>query len=96
MAAIPPRASLLVDTEALAERLGDPRLRIVDIRGAIKPPTAPKPWYAPKRDAYLAAHIPGAVFVDWTEASRESTAPGRAPTRSATSTPGPGSRPRTR
>ena len=75
MPGIPPRASLLVDTPALAERLDDPRLRIVDIRGSIKPPSAPKPWYAPKRDAYLAAHIPGAVFVDWTEDIVEPTAP---------------------
>ena len=75
MPAIPPGTSLLVDTQTLAERLDDPRLRVVDIRGAIKPPSAPKPWYAPKRDAYLAAHIPGAAFVDWTEDIVEPAAP---------------------
>jgi thiosulfate/3-mercaptopyruvate sulfurtransferase len=75
MPAVATRAFLLVDTEMLAERLDDPRLRIVDIRGSIKPPSAPKPWYAPKRDAYLAAHIPGAAFVDWTEDIVDPAAP---------------------
>lgn len=75
MTAVATRAVLLVDTETLAERLEDPGLRIVDIRGSIKPPSAPKPWYSPKRDAYLAAHIPGAVFVDWTADIVEPTAP---------------------
>ena len=37
--------SLLVETDGLAARLGDPRLRVVDIRGIIKPPDASKPWY---------------------------------------------------
>ena len=75
MAAMPPRASLLVETDWLAEHLADERLRVVDIRGSIKPPTAPKPWYAGKRQAYLEAHIPGAVFVDWTEDIVEPDAP---------------------
>lgn len=75
MAPIPSRASLLADTSWLADHLGDPRLAVVDIRGSIKPPTAPRPHYAPKRDAYLDAHIPGAVFVDWTEDIIEPAAP---------------------
>jgi thiosulfate/3-mercaptopyruvate sulfurtransferase len=58
---------LLVESDRLAASLRDPRRRIVDIRGIIKPPEAPTPWYLAGRDAYLAAHIPGAVFVDWTE-----------------------------
>ena len=69
------RAELLVDTAWLADHLGDSHLAIADIRGSIKPPTAPKPQYAAKRDAYLEAHIPGAVFVDWTEDIIEPTAP---------------------
>ncbi len=69
------RAEMLVETAWLAEHLGDRRLAVVDIRGSIKPPTAPKPQYAAKRDAYLEAHIPGAVFVDWTEDIIEPTAP---------------------
>jgi thiosulfate/3-mercaptopyruvate sulfurtransferase len=47
----------LVETGWLAERLGEPSLRVVDAR-----------WYLdPARkglDAYRAGHIPGAVFVD--------------------------------
>ena len=70
-----PRDSPLVETDWLAARLDDPALRIVDIRGIIKPPEAPKPWYLPQLDAYREGHIPGAVFVDWTEDIVEPTAP---------------------
>src|SRR5215831_4916951 len=69
------RDALLADSAWLAARLGDPALSIVDIRGSIKPPTAPKPHYSAKRDAYLEAHIPGAVFVDWTTDIIEPDAP---------------------
>ena len=52
-----PITSPLVSAEALAEWLGDPRLRIVDVR-----------WYLGRpgdgRAAYDAGHIPGAVFLD--------------------------------
>src|SRR5712691_3452221 len=75
MPAIPPHASLLVDTGGLAEHLDDPGLAVVDIRGSIKPPTAPPPHYEAKHAAYREAHIPGAVFVDWTEDIVEPTAP---------------------
>jgi thiosulfate/3-mercaptopyruvate sulfurtransferase len=75
MAAIPSRADLLVDTGWLADHLGASSLAVVDIRGSIKPPTVPAPHYAAKRDAYQEAHIPGAVFVDWTEDIIEPTAP---------------------
>ena len=74
MLATSPRVSLLVETPWLAENLDDPGLAVVDIRGSIKPPTAPAPHYSAKRDAYLEAHIPGAVFVDWTEDIVEPTA----------------------
>ena len=47
----------------------------MDIRGSVKSVTAPKPHYAAKRDAYREAHIPGAVFVDWTEDIIDPTAP---------------------
>jgi len=47
----------LVTTDWLARHLGDPALRIVDVR-----------WYLDSarkgRDAYAAGHIPGAVFLD--------------------------------
>jgi thiosulfate/3-mercaptopyruvate sulfurtransferase len=75
MAPAPSRSALLAETSWLADHLGDPRGAVVDIRGSIRPPTAPKPHYASKRDAYLEAHIPGAVFVDWTEDIIEPTAP---------------------
>ena len=67
--------SLLIETDWLADRLDDPRLRVVDIRGIIKPPDAPKPWYLAQRQAYRESHIPGAMFVDWTDDIVEPTAP---------------------
>lgn len=69
------RETLLVETGWLAERLHDPGIRIVDIRGIIKPPDAPKPWYLAQLDAYRKGHIPGAVFVDWTQDIVEPGAP---------------------
>jgi thiosulfate/3-mercaptopyruvate sulfurtransferase len=59
------RDALLAETDWLAGRLEDPAIRVVDIRGIIRPPTAPKPWYLANREAYEAGHLPGAVFVDW-------------------------------
>jgi thiosulfate/3-mercaptopyruvate sulfurtransferase len=69
------RHRLLVETDWLADHLRDPALRVVDIRGLIKPPDAPKPWYLAQRDAYLSGHIPGAVFVDWITDIVEPAAP---------------------
>ncbi|HZU81551.1 MAG TPA: sulfurtransferase [Polyangiaceae bacterium] len=60
-----PRESILVSTEWLAAHLRDPDVRVVDIRGVVRPPGT-TPRYAPKRDAYDEAHVPGALFVDWT------------------------------
>jgi len=65
----------LAETDWLAEHLADPTLRIVDIRGIIRPPDAPHPHYEGNRSAYLEAHIPGAVFVDWTADITEPGAP---------------------
>ncbi len=59
--------NLLVETEWLAHHLNDPAIRVVDIRGIIKPASAPKPWYAASHADYAKDHIPGAVFVDWVE-----------------------------
>jgi thiosulfate/3-mercaptopyruvate sulfurtransferase len=56
---------VLVSTEWLAAHRLDPDLRIIDIRGKVLPPGS-SPRYLPKRLEYLASHIPGAVFVDWT------------------------------
>ena len=47
----------LVTTEWLARHLGDPALRIADVRWYLDPSRK-------GRDAYSAGHIPGAVFLD--------------------------------
>jgi thiosulfate/3-mercaptopyruvate sulfurtransferase len=60
----------LVKTDWLAQHLQDPNLRVVDIRGYVSTrPVGPGVEEATYRGAveeYLAGHIPGAVFVDWT------------------------------
>ncbi len=58
-------AQLLVTTDWLAANLSDPKLRIVDIRGHVAPPTDPLPHYYNHIADYQHSHIPGAVFVDW-------------------------------
>lgn len=47
----------LISPEDLASQLGDPRLRVADVRWTLNQPDR-------GRDAYRAGHIPGAVFVD--------------------------------
>ncbi len=63
-------ADLIVSTAWLAEHMNDPGVRIVDIRGhVVTKPVAPgveQADYRGARDEYLAGHIPGAVYVDWT------------------------------
>jgi thiosulfate/3-mercaptopyruvate sulfurtransferase len=54
-----------VSTEWLARHAGEPGVRVVDVRGKVLPPGS-DPRYVPKREEYEAAHVPGAVFVDWT------------------------------
>ena len=60
----------LVTTDWLAAHLGDPDLRVVDCRGYVTTrPVAPGVEEATYRGAveeYLAGHVPGAVYVDWT------------------------------
>ncbi len=51
----------LVSSEWLAGNLGNPRLRVLDVRG--RHPSSPLPHA--KRAEYAQAHIPGAAFVDW-------------------------------
>ena len=59
---------LLVSTEWLGAHLDDPGLRVVDMRGyVVTRPLAPGVEHADYRGAaeeYLAAHIPGAVYID--------------------------------
>jgi thiosulfate/3-mercaptopyruvate sulfurtransferase len=60
----------LVSAEWLAERLGEPGLRVVDIRGYVKTEDLgggrQHAEYVGAGDEYAREHIPGAVFVDWT------------------------------
>lgn len=57
--------SPLVTTAWLEQRLHDPDIRIVELRGKVLPPTEPPPHYFTDRAGYEAGHIPNAVFVDW-------------------------------
>ncbi len=59
------REEFLVDTGWLAVHLADPAVRIVDIRGVIRPVEAAKPWYLESREEYAEGHIPGAIYVGW-------------------------------
>jgi thiosulfate/3-mercaptopyruvate sulfurtransferase len=60
----------LAHTNWLAEHLDDPDLRVVDIRGYVKKRDLgngrQEAEYLPARDEYDEAHLPGAVYVDWT------------------------------
>jgi len=60
----------LVSTEWLEDHLGAPNVRVVDMRGyVVSRPVEPGVEEAEYRGAeaeYLARHIPGAVYVDWT------------------------------
>jgi thiosulfate/3-mercaptopyruvate sulfurtransferase len=60
----------LVTTGWLQEHLSDPDLRVVDIRGYVTTqsvaPRVDKADYRGAIEEYRAAHIPGAVFIDWT------------------------------
>ncbi len=64
------KQDLLVTTEWLEDHLADPDLRVVDMRGyVVSRPLEPGVEEADYRGAiqeYLASHIPGAVYVDWT------------------------------
>src|SRR5450755_3082131 len=56
---IPPAP--LVSSEWLEANLGDPNLRVLDVRG--RQPSSLLPHA--KHAEYLEGHIPGAAFVDW-------------------------------
>ncbi len=60
----------LVTTDWLAEHLDDPAIRVVDIRGYVKKTDLgegrQRAEYLGAREEYDEAHIPGAVYVDWT------------------------------
>ena len=60
----------LVTTVWLAGHLEDPAVRIVDIRGYVNKMDLgggrQRAEYVGARDEYDEAHVPGAVYVDWT------------------------------
>ena len=60
----------LAQTEWLTEHLDDPDLRLVDIRGYVKKRDLgngrQEAEYLAARHEYEEAHVPGAVYVDWT------------------------------
>lgn len=67
------RSQFLVETSWLAEHLSDPQVRIVDMRGYVR--IVPREGaqglqdatYTGARSEYERGHIPGAVYIDWTE-----------------------------
>jgi thiosulfate/3-mercaptopyruvate sulfurtransferase len=60
----------LVTTDWLADHLEDENFRVVDIRGYVKKTDLgrgrQRADYLPAREEYDEAHVPGAVYVDWT------------------------------
>ncbi|CAN0036613.1 unnamed protein product, partial [Hapterophycus canaliculatus] len=61
-----------VTTDWVEEHLGDPQVAVVDIRGrVIKQRDEGSDFFSTAYEGleadYLDAHIPGAVFVDWTK-----------------------------
>ncbi len=58
---LPAPAGPLVGADWLQEHLDDPRVRVLDVRG--RHPSSALPHA--KHAEYAAAHLPGAVFVDW-------------------------------
>ncbi|MDX2039187.1 MAG: sulfurtransferase [Isosphaeraceae bacterium] len=61
---------LLISPGRLAEILESPDVRVVDIRGYVTTkliePGVEEATYRGAPDEYLASHIPGAVYIDWT------------------------------
>ena len=63
------RSRFLVETTWLAEHLNDPHLRVVDMRGYVRTVErdgVQNASYVGAWDEYEVAHIPGAMYVDWT------------------------------
>jgi thiosulfate/3-mercaptopyruvate sulfurtransferase len=70
-------SSPILSPEALAERLDDPDLRVVDVRWVLGSPGR-------GREAYIAGHIPGAIFLDVDTDLVAAGGPGRHPLPSPT------------
>ena len=67
-----PRSSPIISPADLAKRLGDPGLRIVDVRWVLGSPGS-------GRVAYDAGHLPGAIFLDLDTDLVATEGPGRHP-----------------
>lgn len=62
------RSRFLVETSWLAEHIDDPHLRIVDMRGYVRTVEhdgIQDALYVGARDEYKKAHIPHALYIDW-------------------------------
>lgn len=72
----------LVTVGWLEEHLGDPAIRVVDIRGYVRSEALgggrQRATYAGAPEEYAAGHIPGAVFIDWTKDIVDPDAPVKA------------------
>ena len=64
------RAQHLVETDWLEGHLVDPRVRIVDMRGAVETKTEESGYqtaaYRGRQDLYAQSHLPHAIYLDWT------------------------------
>ncbi|HWE64421.1 MAG TPA: rhodanese-like domain-containing protein, partial [Chloroflexota bacterium] len=64
------RERWLAESDWLAAHLEDPGVRVVDMRGVVETTTGSDGQqtaaYRGQRDEYLAGHIRGAIFLDWT------------------------------
>ena len=64
------RSHFLVETDWLAAHLHDPNLRVVDMRGYVRTVLrdgVQEALYVGAPDEYAQEHIPGAVYIDWTQ-----------------------------
>ena len=64
------RSRFLIETSELAARLDDPTLRIVDMRGFVRTTEQDgiqHAEYVGVREVYERSHIPGAVYIDWSQ-----------------------------
>jgi thiosulfate/3-mercaptopyruvate sulfurtransferase len=64
------RGEHLVETDWLEARLSDPAIRIVDMRGVVRAETLENGYqtaqYVGCAGDYASAHLPGAIYLDWT------------------------------
>ena len=61
----------LVTTDWLAEHLTNPSIAVIDMRGYVTTkqvgPGVEEATYRGAKSEYVASHIPGAVYIDWTQ-----------------------------